>query len=144
MPFQGSPVQIWYEAAPLDKVRMREVLHPDVVFNVCVGWPNGGTFKGPDAVLGEFFPIAARAWERVTPDIDEVIEAGDTYVVRGHYNGVAAETHFPFSVEYVHIWRVRDGQLISLNQVADTAILAARSAPDAAWLTALERIAAEV
>jgi hypothetical protein len=144
MGFQGSPVEIWYEAAPLDKARMREVLHPDVVFNVCAGWPNGGTFRGPDAALNDFFPIAARSWQRVTPKIEEVIEAGDTYVVRGFYDGVAAETHLPFNVEFVHIWRVKDDRLVSLNQVADTAILATRSAPDAEWLNAVRPAAAEV
>ncbi len=124
MAFEGSPVQIWYEAAPRDVQRMKEVLHPDVEFNVCPGWPNGGTFHGHDGVLQDFFPGAARAWERIRPEIDEVIGAGDTYVVRGHYAGVASGTQIPFSVEFVHIWRVADGRLISMHQIADTAILA--------------------
>ncbi len=124
MAFDGSPVQIWYEAAPLDVERMKEVLHPDVEFKVCQGWPNGGTFHGHDGVLGDFFPGAARAWERIRPEIDQVVEAGDTYVVRGRYVGAASPTRIPFSVEFVHIWRVADGRLISLHQIADTAILA--------------------
>lgn len=124
MAFDGSPVQVWYEAAPLDVERMRQILHPDVEFRVCEGWPNGGTFRGPDAVLSDFFPGAAKAWERLRPIVDEVIEAGDTYVVRGRYDGVAAPSGIPFSAEFVHIWRVSGGRLVSLHQIADTAILA--------------------
>lgn len=124
MAFEGSPVQLWYEAAPSDVDGMKRALHPDVVFMVCDGWPNGGTFHGHEGVLKDFFPAAARAWERIKPEIDEVIDAEGTYVVRGRYVGVARETQVPFSLEFVHIWRVKDGRLISMNQIADTAILA--------------------
>ena len=124
MAFEGSPVQIWYEAAPVDLARMKQVLHPDVEFTVCEGWPNGGTFHGHAGVLEDFFPVAGRAWDRIRPEIDEIIEVGDTYVVRGRYVGVASETHTPFSLEFVHIWQVRDGKLKSMHQIADTAILA--------------------
>jgi ketosteroid isomerase-like protein len=124
MAVDGSPVLAWYEAAPLDIDRMRELLDPDVEFKVCAGWPNGGTFHGHEGVLGDFFPGAACAWERIRPEIDEVIEASDTFIVRGRYEGIAAGTQIPFSVEFVHIWRVADGRLVSLHQIADTAILA--------------------
>ena len=124
MALEGSPVQTWYEVAPVNTERMREVLHPDVVFDVCPGWPNGGVFHGAEAVLSDFFSGAGKAWERIKPEMHEVIEVGDTYVVRGHYVGIAAGTQIPFDAQFVHIWRVKDGQLISLHQIADTAILA--------------------
>jgi hypothetical protein len=124
MSFENSPVQAWYEAAPSDRVRMRELLHPQVEFKFCAGWPNGGTFSGPDAVMDDFFPASAKAWERLKAEVDEVIDGGDTYVVRGHLEGVASGTHLPFTAEFVHIWRVKDGRLLSLKQLADTAVLA--------------------
>jgi ketosteroid isomerase-like protein len=104
---------------------MRELLHPDVAFTVCRGWPGGGrTFRGPDEVLDDFFPAAAESWEWVKPHVDEVIEGNSGIVVRGHYAGVARPSSVPFELQYVHIWRVADGRLIALDQVADTAILA--------------------
>jgi len=124
MGFEGSPVQRWYEAAPWDTERMRDLLDPEVRFSVCAGWPDSAVFEGRDQVLEEFFAHAAKSFASVKPEIDEVIEAGDAFVVHGHYDGVAAGTEIPFSLEYVHIWRVRDGRLVSLSQIADTAILA--------------------
>ena len=124
MGFDDSPVKRWYEVAPQDPVAMREILDSEVEFSVCEGWPNGGTFQGSAAVLEDFFPGAARAWETIKPEFEEVIEAGDTFVVRGRYAGVARGTGTPFSTEFVHIWRVRGGRLVSLRQIADTVILA--------------------
>ena len=71
-----------------------------------------------------FFFNSAQAWERLTPTVTEVIVAGETTVVRGTYDGVASPTGIPFSAAFVHIWRVRDGKLVSLDQIADTAIIA--------------------
>lgn len=124
MGIDGSPVRTWYEVAPVNTEAMREILHPDVEFNVCPGWPNGGVFRGHEGVLSDFFSGAGKAWERIKPEMDDVIEVGDTYVVRGHYVGIASQTQIPFDVQFVHIWRVKDGKLISLHQIADTAILA--------------------
>jgi ketosteroid isomerase-like protein len=107
----ASPVVQWYDA--------------DVEFNVCAGWPNGGTFHGSRAVLDDFFPESAKAWTRLKPTPEEIIELGDTFVVRGRYIGVARGTEIPFELEFVHIWRVRDARLISLHQIADTTILTA-------------------
>jgi ketosteroid isomerase-like protein len=122
---EGSPVHLWYDAAPMDAVKMKELLHPDVEFNVCAGWPNGGTFHGSRAVLEDFFPQSAKAWTTMSLAPEQIIESGDNYVVRGRYVGVARGTEMPFELEFVHIWRVQDNQLISLNQIADTAVLAA-------------------
>lgn len=132
MPFEDSPVAAWYEAAPANIERMKEILHPDIEFNVCAGWPNGGTYYGHEGVFVDFFPIAAKAWEKVVPEVDEVIEAGDTYVIRGRYVGVARPTGNPFSLDFVHIWRVKDDKLVSLDQIADTAVLVRAATPDEA------------
>lgn len=125
MSFQGSPVQRWYEVAPVDVVGMRSLLHPEVVFTICAGWPNGGTFHGPDAVLNDFFPASARAWESLKPNFDEVLEDDERFAVRGHYDGVAAPSGVAFALDFVHIWKLRDGMLASLHQIADTAVLSA-------------------
>jgi uncharacterized protein len=123
MAFKGSAVERWYEVAPLDVEGMREILHPQIEFRVCEGWPNGGVFHGPDAVIGDFFPGASGSWEAIRPEFEEVIEADDTFIVRGRYLGTAAPTSLPFSIQFVHIWRLRDGLLVSLDQIADTGML---------------------
>lgn len=122
MAFDHPALATWYDAVPLDSGRMEEVLHPEVEFNVCAGWPNGGSFQGHDGVLRDFFPQASKAWERLKPEVEEVIEVGDKSIVRGHYVGVAAGGE-PFSLEFVHIWGIRDGKIASLHQVADSALL---------------------
>lgn len=114
----------WYEAVPDDRERMEAALDPEVEFNICAGWPGGGSFPGRRAVLDEYFAEAGKAWTALEPEIDEVIEAGDVYVVRGRYVGVAAETGASFTADFMHIVRLRDGRIVSLDQVADSAVLA--------------------
>jgi uncharacterized protein len=123
MSFSHPALDAWYDAVPRDYERMRELLHPEVEFHVCEGWPNGGTYLGREGVLDDFFPRASGAWESLVPEIDEVVELGETCVVRGRYVGIAVGGH-NFTVQYVHVWRLRDGKLASLHQVADSALLA--------------------
>ncbi len=124
MSFAGSPVEAWYEASPTRIEVMKRLLAEDADFYVCPGWPAGGHYHGHDEVFGGFFPTAGKAWTRLRPVLEEVVEAEGTFVVRGRYEGVASATELPFSCEFVHIWRVKDGRLASLHQVADTAVLA--------------------
>ena len=119
-----SPVREWYQSAPAEFAGMKDALDPGVEFRVCAGWPSGGLFHGHKEVFEDFFFNSAQAWERLTPTVTEVIVAGETTVVRGTYDGVASPTGIPFSAAFVHIWRVRDGKLVSLDQIADTAIIA--------------------
>lgn len=124
MSYAGSVVEEWYEAVPLDTERMKELLDPEVEFHVCAGWPNGGTYHGHEGVLRDFFPTASVAWEALKVEVDEAVAVEDTYVVRGRYVGTATGTGAPFSVEFIHLWRINDGKIVNLRQVADSAILA--------------------
>jgi len=114
----------WYEAVPDDREGMDALLDPEVEFRVCAGWPSGGTYHGPRAVLDEYFATAGQAWESLDPEVDEVIEAGEACVVRGRYVGIAAGTGVAFEADFIHVWRLRDGRIVSLDQVADSALLA--------------------
>ena len=53
---------------------------------------------------------------------------GERFAVRGRYDGVAAPSGVGFELDFVHFWRVRDGKLASLHQIADTAVLDAARA----------------
>ena len=121
MPYEGSPAQAFYNAADSDA--LRNALDENVEFRICPGWPGGGVFTGHRGVFEDFFPRASPAWRSIRAVPSQVFEVDDTFIVRGQYVGVAS-SGTPFEVDFVHIWGVHDGKLISLDQVADSATLA--------------------
>jgi ketosteroid isomerase-like protein len=81
----------------------------------------GGVYEGADTTLRE-------VWGRVfavldtCPVPDEYIQGEDgRVVVVGHYTGKARETGRPHDAAFVHLLRFRDGAIIELVQVTDTA-----------------------
>ena len=83
--------------------------------------PNGGIFRGRDAVLGSFAEIP-KYWSKFSVDPDEYIDAGDHVVVRGVQSltgpGGSTQSRLPAPLHaeqrqgrsrWVH-WRHREGQ----------------------------------
>jgi ketosteroid isomerase-like protein len=48
-------------------------------------------------------------------------DAGDTVVVEGRYTGSFKKTGKSVDAQLCHVWRVRDGKLVSFQQYTDTA-----------------------
>lgn len=50
----------------------------------------------------------------------EFIDAGDTVVVEGRYKGTWKATGKAIDAQFAHVWRVRDGKVVSFQQYTDT------------------------
>jgi ketosteroid isomerase-like protein len=104
-----------------------ELYDPDIVFvqGRDLG-TDSGTFLGLDGVrdyMGKFLEV----WERVTIEADELIEAGDSVVVKVIQRAVGKGSGVePAEMEYFHLWTFRGGKVIRLDVIRDEA--AAREA----------------
>lgn len=77
-------------------------------------------FIGPDAV-------AQGVFQRVVADVDSLavvpqnfIAAGDIVVVEGRYKGRVRATGVPIDAQFAHVYQIRNGKVVRLQQYTDT------------------------
>jgi len=99
---------------------------PAVEFRLAQGHPyrgDEGAWSGPDAVVSHFFMKAGPEWDDWSIEVIAIHTLGDVVVVEGRYHGVYKPTSRRMDIEVCHVWRFRDGKIVSFHQYTDTARL---------------------
>jgi uncharacterized protein len=99
------------------------VLSPDIAWTEAEGFPYGGTYHGPDAVLDGVFMRIGSEWDGFAAIPDEFIDAGETIVVLGKYSGTYKTTGKSFQANFAHVWKLRDGKSSNFQQYTDTLLV---------------------
>ena len=83
-------------------------------------YADGNPYVGPQAV-------AEGVFQRLGVDIDQFmvipqsyVDGGDAVVVEGRYKGTMKATGKAVDAQFAHVWRLRDGKVISFQQYTDT------------------------
>lgn len=98
-------------------------MDPQVEWTEAEGFPYPGTFVGPDAVLqGVFVPLGTE-WDGYKVEPSEILDAGDAVVGLGHYSGRYKATGKEFRAPFAHVFRLKDGKIVSFVQYTDTALV---------------------
>ena len=118
-----SAVRHLYEARGNPEV-IRQVLSPDIRWEVVDGMPYGGNYVGLDSVIRDFFGRLFTDFDGFVATGHEFIEAGDLVIALGSYSGLARRTGKGFTAHFTHVWTLRDGLIVRLQQCADTVQLA--------------------
>jgi uncharacterized protein len=114
-------IQSLYEAfAKGDVPTVLGSLAADIAWTEAEGFPYGGTYHGPTAVLDGVFMRLATEWDGYAAVPTEFIDGGDTVVALGTYSGRYKATGKSFSAQFAHVWKLRDGQAYRFTQYADT------------------------
>ena len=95
-------------------------LSSDIEWTEAEGFPYGGTYNGPDAVLDGVFMRLGTEWDGYAAVPTEFIDAGDTIVALGKYSGKYKATGKSFQADFAHVWKLRDGKAIKFMQYTDT------------------------
>jgi ketosteroid isomerase-like protein len=96
---------------------------PDVVWHVHgrpKDYPALGVHKGPQGVK-KFFEIVADTQDVSSFTPREFYPSGDKVFVRGHYAWTMRKTGKSVSMEWLHMFTVRDGKLAAFDEFTDTA-----------------------
>jgi uncharacterized protein len=97
-----------------------DLLDPLVLFVMGPGFPDAGTYLGPEGVA-EYTRGFLEPWARITIDAEEIADAGDSVVVavcqRGTGTGSGATTEF----RYFHVWSFRGGRVIRFETFRERA-----------------------
>ena len=98
-------------------------LSPEIAWTEAEGFPYGGTYRGPNAVLEGVFMRLGTEWEGFAAVPHEFIDGGDTIVVLGKYSGKYNATGKSFKADFAHVWKIQDGKAIRFVQYADTLLV---------------------
>jgi len=107
-----------------DAATIRRLLHPDVEWIQCAGFPGGGRWKGVDAVFEKVFGALGSAWRDWRAEVDELLDAGSEIVAIGRYVGTHAATGKAMTAVFAHVYRVESGRVTRFRQFTDTAVIA--------------------
>jgi ketosteroid isomerase-like protein len=103
---------------------IRRLMSPTIEWVQMPGFPGGGTFQGPDAIFENVFAKLRREWIGWKSVPREFVQAGDRVLVLGHYEATWPSTGRSFRAEFAHLYKVRDGLIVSLQQFTDTRVIA--------------------
>lgn len=78
-------------------------------------------YRGPQTVLMGVFGRIMNDWDGFTVTPEEVLDAGDTIVGRGHYAGKYRKTGRSVKAQFAHVFKMRDGKVVKFQQYTDTA-----------------------
>ncbi|HEX7043774.1 MAG TPA: nuclear transport factor 2 family protein [Burkholderiales bacterium] len=100
-----------------------DAFSPDIQWIEAEGFPHGGVYQGPDAVMQNVLMTLGAEWQPFTIAPREIISDGETVVVLGQYSGTYKATGKSFSAPFSHVWRLRDGKIAGFQQFTDTAVV---------------------
>jgi uncharacterized protein len=119
----GSPnvavVRRLYQARGNPEV-ISQVLASDVRWEVVDGFPYGAVYQGLDSVLHDFFGRLFADFDEFVADGTEFFESGEHVIALGNYSGRAKKTSKRFTARFAHVWTLKDGVIVRLQQCADT------------------------
>jgi uncharacterized protein len=108
---------------------LSQVLASDVRWEVVDGFPYSGIYIGLDNVLSDFFGRLFTDFDEFVADGSEFFESGDRVIALGSYSGRARKTDKRFTARFAHVWTLKGGLIVRLQQCADTIQLARALAP---------------
>jgi ketosteroid isomerase-like protein len=120
---QEAVVRRLYDARG-DPDIIRQVLAPDIRWEVVEGFPYSGIYVGLDDVLRNFFGRLFQDFESFVAVGTEFFESGDRVIALGSYTGRAKATRKEFTARFAHVWTLQGGKIVRLQQCADTVQLA--------------------
>ena len=87
------------------------------------GFPYAGTYIGLENVTKNVFNRLATEWidYKFTPE--DYLESNDKVVAYGTYTGTYKITGKSFSARVAHLWKLKDGKIISFEQFVDSQVV---------------------
>jgi len=107
--------------ASRDEATLRSLLHPEVEWIQCAGFPSGDRRRGADSVIEKVFGGLRSEWEDFAAPTEEYLDAGSSVVVLGEYSGRHRATSREMRAVFAHVYDLAEGRVVRFRQYADTA-----------------------
>lgn len=120
MPTNTQIIQAAYQAfAQGDVPKVLAVMDDKIEWTEAEGFPLHGTYVGPQAVVDGVFMRTGEIGDDFTVTPTRLAE-DDTVVATGTYSWKHLSTGKPAEVRMAHVWTLRDGKAITMQQHVDT------------------------
>ncbi len=114
-------VKQMYEAfASRDRVMILELFHPQIEWVQNEGFPGGGSHVGAEAVLSDVLARFRAEWSDWRAVVDDWLDAGDTVIALGQYQGTFRATGRSTTAAFAHVYRLSAGRIVRFQQYTDT------------------------
>jgi ketosteroid isomerase-like protein len=117
----GETIRAFYDAFAVGNVpAVLGALDPNVSWTEAEGFPYGGTYHSPEAVLENVFMKFGTEWESFSAVPDQIVDGGDQVVALGNYSGKFLKTGKSMTVPFAHAWTFENGRITKFVQYTDT------------------------
>lgn len=110
--------------AQKDMEAIKEILHPQVVWQQMRGFPGGGSHLGADVVIELVFGGFGKDWEVWKAQVDRYLETSDGVLVMGSYSGTYKSTGKSMQAAFACEYLVEEGKITAFQQYTDTFLIA--------------------
>ncbi|WP_066719019.1 nuclear transport factor 2 family protein [Sphingomonas pituitosa] len=122
-------IRATYEGASEDNGRaLMAALAPDARWTEAAGFPYAGTYVGPEAIAAGVFQRLGREWIGYHAEVHSYLADGDHVAAFGVYSGTYKATGKAMRATFAHLYRLKDGKIVSMEQVVDSAMVRAAMA----------------
>lgn len=92
----------------------------DISWTEAKGFPYGGTYIGLENITKNVFNRLGSEWidYKFTPE--DYVASDDKVVAYGAYTGTYKITGKPFTARVAHVWKLKDGKVITFEQFVDS------------------------
>lgn len=98
-------------------------LAPDATWTEAAGFPFAGTYTGPKEIFDQVFRRLATEWVDYRAAVHTYLADGDRVAAFGVYSGIYATTGKAMSASFAHLYRLKDGKIVSMEQYVDSAMV---------------------
>ena len=106
-----------------DNAAFHAICAPDLEWIQMKGFPGGGSWRGPQAVIDGVFKGNDSRWEGFAFDAKEFLDGGSSVVVVGTYRGKHRVSGKSFTAPTVHIYDIAGGKVTRFRQFTDTKVM---------------------
>jgi ketosteroid isomerase-like protein len=98
-------------------------LAPDATWTEAAGFPYAGTYVGPEAIIANVFQKLATEWIDYQAKVHTYLADGDRVAAFGVYSGSYRQTGIAMTATFAHLYRLKDGKIVSMEQYVDSAMV---------------------
>jgi len=92
----------------------------NITWTEAKGFPYAGTYVGLESIAQNVFNRLGSEWVnyKITPE--DYVAGDDKVVAYGTYSGTYKATGKYFEARVAHVWKLKDGKIISFEQFVDS------------------------
>ncbi|RKS98442.1 hypothetical protein C8C88_0176 [Flavobacterium sp. 123] len=95
----------------------------DIYWTEAKGFPYAGTYIGIENITKNVFSRLGSEWINYKFTPEDYIASDDKVVAYGTYTGTYKITNKSFTARVAHVWKLKDGKIISFEQFVDSKIV---------------------